>query len=516
MTAFYAFFLSLPFAAQLEPHLPVLVVVLPLLAAPVCVLLRHARLSWLWALIVTWAVFLIALVLLGKVLVSGLLTYELGGWPPPWGIEYRIDAANAFVLVLVGAIGAITLPYAYASVAREIPEQRIYLFYLMYLLCLTGLLGITTTADAFNLFVFLEISSLSSYVLISLGQSRRALTASYRYLIMGTLGATFYIIGVGMMYMMTGSLNMADLATLLPSVEHTRTVLAAFAFVVIGIGLKVAMFPLHTWLPNAYAFAPSAVTVFLASTATKVAIYALLRLVFTVFGGTDLFEFTDIQSILIVLAVFGMFAGAFVAIFQKDVKRLLAYSSVSQVGYMVLGIGIATTAGLAGGIVHLFNHAVMKGAAFMAVGAMFYMVGSVRLDDLAGIGKRMPVTTAVFLVAGLSLIGTPLTVGFISKWQLVQAALEIGWWPIAAAILASSLLAIVYVWRVVEVAYLKQLPADANGALPGRAEAPWSMIVPMIVLAAASVWFGIDGDTTLRLADEAAQALMGPATEARP
>ena len=173
---------------------------------------------------------------------------------------------------------------------------------------------------------------------------------------------------------------------------------------------------------------------------------------------------------------------------------------------------MATAAGLTGGIVHLFNHAVMKGAAFMAVGAMFYVIGSVRLNDLAGIGKRMPVTTAVFLVAGLSLIGTPLTVGFISKWQLVQASLALGWWYVAAGILLSSLLAIVYVWRVVEVAYLKAPPEGAAR----RSEAPLPMLVPMIVLAAATVWFGIDGDTTLRIAGEAANALMGPASGGKP
>ena len=497
MSLLYALFLSLPFAAAVEPHLSVLIVVVPLLAAPLCVVLRNGRLSWLWATVVTWIVFALSLVILAKVLVDGPIAYELGGWAPPWGIEYRIDAANAFLLVILGAIGAITLPYAYASVAREVPEARVYLFYLMYLLCLTGLIGITVTADAFNLFVFLEISSLSSYVLIALGRNRRALTASYRYLIMGTLGATFYIIGVGLMYMMTGSLNMADLATLLPAVDHTRTILAAFAFIVVGLGLKLAMFPLHTWLPNAYAFAPSAVTVFLASTATKVAIYALLRLVFTVFGGTDLFDTTAVKEVMTALAIIAMFAGAFVACFQKDVKRMLAYSSVSQVGYMVLGIGFATAAGLTGGIVHLFNHALMKGAAFMAIGAVFYAIGSVKLEDMAGIGRRLPVTTAVFLVAGLSLIGTPLTVGFISKWQLVQAA-------------------IVYVWRVVEVAYLQAPPEPAPAGMPEGRLVPMSMLAPMIVLAAASVWFGIDGDTTLRIAEEAANALIGIPAGGRP
>ncbi|MEK9673802.1 MAG: monovalent cation/H+ antiporter subunit D family protein [Rhodospirillaceae bacterium] len=504
MTAFYAFFLTLPGAAAIEPHLPVLQVIVPLLTAPFCVVFRNGRVSWAWATAVSWLVLFTSLVLLGKVLAGGMIIYEIGNWPPPWGIEYRIDAANALVLVIVSAIGAITLPYAYKSVEKEIPESRTYLFYLMYMLCLTGLLGITVTADAFNLFVFLEISSLSSYVMISLGQSRRALTAAYRYLVMGTLGATFYIIGVGLMYMMTGSLNMTDLATLLPAVENTRTVLAAFAFVVVGLGLKLAIFPLHTWLPNAYAFAPSTVTVFLASTATKVAIYALLRLTFTVFGNTQLFATTGVQELLIGLALVAMFAGAFVAIFQNDVKRMLAYSSVSQVGYMVLGIGIGTAAGLSGGIVHLFNHAVMKGTAFMAMGAMLYVIGSVSLKDMAGIGRRMPVTTAAFLVSGLSLIGTPLTVGFISKWQLVQAALVQDWWFIAAGILLSSLLAITYVWRVVEVAYMQPAPADAP-----RGEAPWQMLVPMLIMAAATIWYGIDGDTTLRIAGEAAKALIG-------
>ena len=204
-------------------HLPILQVLVPLLGAPLCIIVRNPRMVGLFALSISTITFLVSCSLLQQVLQNGTIVYELGGWAAPWGIEYRIDAANALVLVIVTAIGAITLPYAKASVEKEVPQPRIYLFYLMYMLCLTGLLGITTTADAFNLFVFLEISSLSSYVLISLGGNRRALTASYRYLIMGTLGATFYIIGVGMMYMMTGSLNMADLATLLPAVDRAAS-----------------------------------------------------------------------------------------------------------------------------------------------------------------------------------------------------------------------------------------------------------------------------------------------------
>lgn len=495
---------ALPFWPALEPHLPILVVAVPLLTAPLCVIIRSASGAWAWSTLVTWVTFVLALALLSATLDGTILSYELGGWPPPWGIEYRADAANAFVIVLVTGIGALTMPYAAASVAKEIPKERGYLFYLMYLLCMTGLLGIAIAGDAFNLFVFLEISSLSSYVLISLGKDRKALTAAYRYLVMGTLGATFYIIGVGLMYMMTGTLNMADLATILPTVADTRTVLAAFAFIVVGLGLKLALFPLHTWLPNAYAYAPSAVTVFLASTATKVAIYALIRLTFTVYGGTGLFETTMAREIVLVLAIVAMFAGAAVAIFQNDIKRMLAYSSVSQIGYMMLGVGLATGAGLTGGIVHLLNHGIMKGAAFMAMGCLFFVVGSVKLQDMAGMGKRMPLTTAAFLVAGLSLIGTPVTVGFISKWQLVQAALDIDLWYVAALILLSSLLAIAYIWRVVEVAYLQKPEGDVV-----RQEAPVSMLLPMWVMVGVTIYFGIDGETTLNLARQAAQAFAG-------
>ena len=411
-----------------------------------------------------------------------------------------------FVLVIVSAIGSITVPYMAKSVAREVPEERQYLFYLMYLLCFAGLLGIAITGDAFNLFVFLEVSSLSSYVLISMGKDRRALTASFRYLIMGTLGATFYIIGVGLMYMMTGTLNIADLATLIPAVVDTRTILAALAFLTVGLCLKVALFPLHLWLPNAYTYAPSAVTVFLASTATKVAIYALIRVYFTIFGQVDVVNASAVQQIWLILAIAGMFMGSVVAIYQTNIKRMLAYSSVAQIGYIVLGLSFVSTTGVAAGIVHLFNHALMKGALFMVMGNIMLCVGSTRLEDMAGIAKRMPLTMAAFVGGGLSLIGVPSTVGFVSKWYLVQAALDDGLWFVAVLILASSLLAIIYIWRVVEVAYFREPATTADS---GWKEAPASMLIPTWILVLASVYFGIDGSRAMDIALTTADFLLG-------
>lgn len=491
-------------------HLPILQVILPLIAAPLCVLLRRPALAWGLALVVSWAALAIAIALLVQVLDEGQVSYLLGGWVAPWGIEYRIDPMNGFVLVIVAAIGAAVIPFAYRSVAAEIDADRIYLFYTMYLLCLAGLLGIAITGDAFNLFVFLEISSLSSYVMIALARDRRALVASYQYLVMGTIGATFILIGVGLLYMMTGTLNMADLAERVPRVAGTRTALVAFAFLSVGISLKLALFPLHLWLPNAYAFAPSVVTAFLAGTATKVAVYMLLRFVFTIFGVHFAFETLPLGDILLILALLAMFVASTVAIFQNDVKRMLAYSSIAQIGYIILGISFASTTGLTAGILHLFNHALMKAGLFMALGCIFLRLGSVRLEDMRGIGKRMPLTMAGFVIGGLSLIGIPLTVGFVSKWYLVLAALEDGSWPIAALIVLSSLLAVIYVWRVIEAAYFQSPPADHDGKDEVR-EAPLSMLLPMWALIAACVYFGVETSASVDVAARAAEFLLGSA-----
>ncbi|MBT5515359.1 MAG: monovalent cation/H+ antiporter subunit D family protein [Rhodospirillaceae bacterium] len=492
---------------MIAQHMPIIQIILPLMAAPVCLIIRHPHVVWIWAVAISLLCLPISVSLLMQVMDTGTIVYELGGWAAPWGIEYRIDTLNAFVLVIVSAIGAVVMPYARRSVEKEIPVSRIYIFYSMMLLCQTGLMGIAITGDAFNLFVFLEISSLSSYVLISFGTDRRALTAAYRYLIMGTIGATFYIIGVGFMYSATGSLNIHDLSTLIPEMAGSRTVQAALAFLTVGLGLKVALFPLHMWLPNAYTYAPSAVTVFLAATATKVAVYALIRVTYTIFGTVDFLDIVPARDLLMGMALIAMFVGSAVAIYQVNIKRMLAYSSVAQIGYMILGLSFDTVNGVAAGIIHLFNHAMMKGGLFMVLGAVMYRIGSVHLHDMAGLGKKMPLTMAAFVGGGLSLIGVPLTVGFVSKWYLIQAALEKGWWPVAALIVVSSLMAVIYVWRVVEVIYMK----PAGQAAENATEAPMSLLIPTWVLIGAAVYFGIDATTTVDVAVAAAEALLGGA-----
>lgn len=490
---------------SLALHLPALQVVIPLIAAPLAVLVRRADAAFLIVTAASWAAFATAIALWLATGDGATISYAIGNWPPPWGIEYRVDRLTSFILLIVSGMAAITLPYSRASIAREIVSDKHYLFYALFALCLTGLLGITITGDAFNIFVFLEISSLSSYVLIALGRDRRALVAAYQYLVMGTIGATFIVIGIGLLYLMTGTLNLADMADRLAQVSDTRPVLAALAFLTVGISLKLALFPLHQWLPDAYTYAPSAVTAFLAATATKVSIYVLIRFYYTVFGERLVFQVLPSPQVMLLLSLAAMFAASAIAIFQHDLKRLFAYSSVAQIGYITLGLSFDSVTGLTASLVHLFNHAVTKGALFLLIGCAVAVVGGSTLSRLSGLGRVMPLTSFGIVLGGLSLIGIPGTAGFISKWYLILAALEKGQWWLAIAIVASSLLAIAYVWRFVEAAYFRA----PGGEVLVRREAPLALLAPAWILVGATLYFGLETSVTVGSAANAAAMLLG-------
>ena len=340
--------------------------------------------------------------------------------------------------------------------------------------------------------------------MISLGKTRRAPLAALHYLIFGTIGATFFLIGIGLLYQMTGTLNMADIASRLEMVAGSRTKLVAFAFMTVGLSIKMAVFPLHTWLPNAYTYAPSVVTGFIAATATKVSVYAFIRLVYGIFTPKFAFELLPLDTALMIFSLIGIFVASVAAIYQTDIKRLLAYSSVAQIGYMLLGISMSNIDGLTAGIVHMFNHALIKGGLFMVVGCFALRIGSVKLEDLSGAGKTMPLTSLAWVIGGLGLIGVPMTAGFISKWLLLTAAVEHNWYPVAVLMLLSSLLAVVYVWRVVELLYFSEPSERAKKAK----EAPALMLIPTYVVIAATVFFGCWTVYSAGLAQKAALALL--------
>ena len=501
--------------AGLAYHAPALIVTIPFILAPAAAVMPNGRIGWALSLFAAIMSVWMSIVLYGQVAEQGVVSYAMGGWLPPIGIEYRIDMLNMALLALVSGIGLLCVMFALPSVAEEIEEDKQSVFYSAFLICFSGLLGVTITGDAFNVFVFLEISSLSTYALIAMGggRDRRALTASYNYLILGTIGASFFVIGVGFLYMATGTLNIADITAVLQENGHSRVTQAAFAFIVVGLGLKAAMFPLHVWLPNAYAFAPNFVTTFLASTATKVAFYALIRFVYGVFHPDVNFVAMSFTWLFAVVGGVAMIVASVQALFQTDARRVLAYSSVAQVGYMMLGLGIGTAAGLSAGMLHLLNHALMKGLLFISLGAFALHFGVRRVQDLNGLGRLMPGTGAAFTIGALSLIGVPLTVGFTSKWYLVTAALERGWWWAVAAIMISSLLALAYMWRMLSAIWMASPPTRDGEAIAAPGRSPWLVIVPMTALAAANIVFFFYPGLTW-LARAAAEAVSGGAAMA--
>jgi multicomponent Na+:H+ antiporter subunit D len=496
--------MSIALPEALSAHAPVLLVMIPLFMSAVVAAQPSGRFGWVAALVCTGLSAVFALDIARQVAESGLISYAMGDWAPPLGIEFRIDALNAALLLLLSGMAVVTLVFALPSVADEIAADKRSLFYSAFLICFSGLAGVASTGDAFNMFVFLEISSIPTYALIAMGyrQNRMALTASFNYLILGTIGATFFVIGVGFLFMATGTLNMADIAVRLGDIGQNRMVDAAYAFILVGIGLKAALFPLHLWLPNGYAYAPHFVTAFLASTATKVAFYVLIRFQFDVFDPASPLVAQSLTYVITPLAVIGMIVASVQASFQSSPRRLLAFSSVAQVGYMMLGLGIATGAGVAAGMLHLLNHALMKGALFLALGVFALAYGVRRLEDLKGLGQTMPLTAVAFTIGGASLIGVPFTAGFVSKFYLVQAALERDWWWAVAAIMISSVLAVAYMARMLVPMWL--MAPEGRERAPHRA--PLAALVPLWILALANIWFGANAGWFVSLSQAAGQA----------
>lgn len=493
----------------LTVHAPALLVVAPLLMGAATVMAPSGRFAWFMALATSAFCLWISIAMAGDVVEQGIISYHMGGWAPPAGIEFRVDALNTLIVVLVSFMALMSAIFAQPAVEREIRVEKRPMFYTAYQTCLAGLLGMALTGDAFNLFVFLEISSIATYVLVALGagRDRRALPAAFNYLILGTIGATFFVIGVGFLYAVTGTLNMADMARILEAdaLHHNRVVQAGFGFVVVGLGLKAAIFPLHQWLPPAYAYAPSFVTVFLSSTATKAAFYALARFMFSVFDPSFSFLEPVFLFVLAPLAALAILTCSFQAVFQTDVRRILAYSSVAQVGYMLLGLATGTAAGLTAGMFHLANHALMKGALFMAVGAAALHAKVWKIEHFQGAAARAPLTFAGLAVAGFSLMGVPLTAGFLSKWRLLEATLSEGWWWAAIVIGVSSFLALFYVGRILQAAFFMKPVEDG----PHIQEAPFVVLLPLWILAGLNIVFFFNPSIPLGMAEAGARAVLG-------
>jgi multicomponent Na+:H+ antiporter subunit D len=471
----------------------ILIIVVPLMSAFFIPVIGWWRKGLCYPLVVaTLSVSaLSSIFIMHAVVEEGTIHYYLGNWDPPWGIEYVIDHLNALMATIVSGISLIIAISSKRSVERELPERIVY-FYCLFLLQVTGLLGIVVTGDLFNLYVFLEIASLAGYALIAIGEDG-APFASFNYMIYGTIGACFYLLSVGYLYVVTGSLNMADLSRILPDLYHSKVVLMAFAFFFVGVGLKMALFPLHVWLPDAYTYAPSAVSALVAPLMTKVGAYVLIRIIFTVFRPSFSMELIPATTILCWVAAMAILFGCILALGQTDLKRMLAYILIAEVGYIAMGVGLANKAGLTGAILHILNDALMMACLFLVVGAIMYKLGLRNIRQFTYLHRKMPLTMAAFTVTALSVIGIPPTCGFFSKWYLVLGAIDANRWLFAAVLLISSLLNAILFFRVIENVYFEPAVAHNRGdhGEISMDEAPLSMLIPILIVTGGILSVGI-------------------------
>ena len=476
-------------------HFAALVIIIPLIAALFVPVIGWWKkgLCYPWVVAVLVLPLISSIGILNRVIESGPFSYFLGGWAPPWGIEYAIDYLNAFVLVIISVISLIVSIYSKKSVEKEMPE-KVVPFYTLFLLLVTGLFGIVATGDLFNVFVFLEIAALSCYALMAIGRDGAPL-ATFRYIIMGTIGASFYLLGVGYLYIITGSLNMLDVAQRLPEFYHSRVVLTAGVFMIVGIGLKMALYPLHAWAPNAYADAPSTVSGLIAPLMTKVAAYMMIRVMFTVFKPVFFIEVIPVTTILTWMAAVAIIIGSIYAIAQTDLKKMLSYSVVAQIGYIALGIGLANKSGLTGAVLHILNEAFTKGCVFLVAGAIVYKMGACNINEFKNLYRKMPFTMSAFLIGAFSMVGIPPTCGFFSKIYLIMGSIDAGNWVFVAVLLFSSILNVVYFFRVIQIATFETPMPDYSRDKAYEAvamdEVPLSMLIPIQLMAAGIVLSGI-------------------------
>ena len=466
--------------------------------------LRRPGLARGWALAATGFSAVAVLALTRQVMLEGPFSYAMGGWPAPWGIELRFDefsAAAVFIVLIMVLVLVFSGPYA----RKAVPAQRIVWYYSLLLINLGGMIGFVLTNDLFNLFVFMELVAVSSYALVAIGGGRTSALAAFKYLIAGAVSSALILFCIGVLHALTGSLNMTDVALRLATVEAKAPVLLALAGLVAGFLVKAGLFPLHVWLPDAHAIAPTPINAVSSALVVKLGIIGLLR-VFPLFSGAELVPLAILYEALAWLGAISIIAGALLALFQEDIKLMLAYSTISNIGYIVLGLGVASELAVTGGTIHVLNHAIIKAALFLAAGAMIHQSGYRSLHDLRGIGRVMPWTSLSLLLGALAIVGLPPTAGFLGKWYIALGALQAGRPVFAIVVLAGALLVFIYFLRMVNAFYFR---APSHEEMLAVNEAPASMLVPVLGLAALCVLAGLLGRWPVELIAPAVARLTG-------
>jgi len=488
----------------LKNHLPILIIIFPLVIAFLILFLK--KYSVQLSLTGIFASLFLLLRLTSEILNGNTIAYHLGGWEGPMGITLVIDGLSFYFSFLVLCAGIYIIFYSLYE------EKYSSSYYFFLLLSISSMLGVIFTGDIFNMYIFYELLTISTYLLIAYLKKGKSLKASFNYLIMGGVGLSFFLLGVGFLYALFGFLDIALIAENFLDIYlvHREMLMVSFALMVIGIGIKVALFPLHGWLPDAHSLAPSSVSALLSGITVKIGIYCLIRILYGIFS-LEKYFFRRTGQIFLILGSVTLLFGATMALAQIDLKRLLAFSTINQIGIIMIGFGIGTKAGITGALFHILNHAILKISLFFCAGIIIKKTGSRLLQDLKGFGRREPFIVLSFTIASMGMIGIPSVNGFISKFIICSAAIEAGFPLIVVIILIASVITAAYYFKII-VLFFDSSETSVKITKPSGKEMTSLRIIfgywPVYALTGVSVFLGIFPTFGINLLEPAVKLIL--------
>ncbi len=475
---------------------PVLFIAIPLLAAFVIPLVGYLwkELVRLIPGLVLAYLLILSISLMGYVMEHGTIVQQIAGWAPPWGINLVFSPLTGLLTTIMVFIGFVIWVYSYRFKNVDFEEGKKY--FILFLMLVTGSVGIVLTGDIFNQFVFIEITSIAGYALTAFYRGRDSAEASFKYLMIGSLSSMFLLLAVALIYSQLGTLNMADIASKSHLMPPEFKILALIFFIV-GLGIEAEMFPLNGWAPDAYAQAPGPVGAAFAGIVVKAGVYAVIRIIFTLFDVHGTHEF------LIVIGLVTLLIAEMAAIRQDRLKRMLAYSSIGQMGLVLIAFGIGTEAGIFAALFLMFNHAVTKTLLFLSGSYLVYNSTDKYISEVNGMGKYLPFTAVLFSLGAIAIVGMPPFAGFWSKWSVLSAAAHEGMFMIIGLILLVSIVEMVYYFRVVNRVFFFKKQDHVEPKRP-----TYNAILAMLTLGIIILAVGFYPDLITGYLHEASKALL--------
>lgn len=451
--------------------------------------------------------FILHSITLWQVALHGSFVFNVGHYVQPVGIAFRVGAVDALMALLFSFVYGLVIWFSVRNLSHEIDECKISSYYTLSTLLLASLLGIVYTYDIFTGFVFLEVNTLASCGLIAIKDQKENIKATLKYMILSSLSSGLVLLAIAFIYAVTGHLSMPFIAEALKTqfAGHENLVFTSLTLFTFGVAIKSALFPLHVWLPDAYTYAPTTTSAILSGIVNKAPLVFLIKIFYVVFG-IEILQASKLLPVLLAMGAVAMIMGSLFARTQKELKRMVAYSSVAQVGYIFLGLGLGNLLGLVMAVYQMAAHSITKSTIFLTSGLMIEKTGMKEIEKLKGVGKHMPITLGIFSLCGLSMVGIPVLPGFINKWNLAIAALQADKIGLLVIILISSLLNATYYFPITINGFFGEAKMDTS--IIDTKEKSVKEAMPMLILAVGIVLLGALSGNVIDLIEADLQLMM--------